>query len=414
MLDKSVIQSRSDLANLEVWYNVAKFFAFTPIKNHIYLSILYPSFLFLIFLGSTMFSFYERLFFIYTSFNISQAILDTLQGVTEFMFIEHVVIVSVVKRSLWEKLIKRIFQMEQQFNWTFFSDIKDSSKKSFYVCLIFCHFIYFTSHIFDTIANWETIYYSLAFIIFRFTTYYIMFSTLFITFVCTWIKNRYLYLKCLLKSSSPSRNLIKINLLQNEVIMQKLSEFSHTYKSLYLVVQEVNQIFGTYFLFIPICTVLEILNAVNYGMPTKKDNVKLAVLGDNIIYLVLYAVGEFEYLLMGKIIFSYDLQMCNIQIVMSCQRVLEANNQVWKTCLILHQEMKTPELRDEYLTLAYFVQGLYLIFEIFKLDQSVVGLSPQFSATGFWMVNQTNLSTLFSSVMTYLIIIIQFNMTLGK
>lgn len=47
---------------------------------------------------------------------------------------------------------------------------------------------------------------------------------------------------------------------------------------------------------------------------------------------------------------------------MSCQRVLDANNQVWKTCLILHQQMKTPELRDEYLTLAYFVQGLYLIF----------------------------------------------------
>lgn len=291
MLDKSVFPSRSDLANVEVWYNVAKFFAVTPINNNYYLPLLYPSFLFLIFLGSTMFSFYERTFFIYKHFNISQIILDTLQGITEFMFIEHVVVVSVVKKPLWEKLIKRIFQMEQQFNSTLLSDIRDSSKKNFYFCLIVCHFVYFTSHIFDTIANWESIYYSLAFIIFRFTTYYIMFSTLFITFVCTWIKNRYLYLKRLLKSSSPPR--IKINLLQNEVIMQKLSEFSYTYKSLYLVVQEVNYIFGTYFIFIPICTVLEILNAVNYGMPTKTGTLQNAVLADNMVYLVLYAVSGF-------------------------------------------------------------------------------------------------------------------------
>lgn len=248
-----------------------------------------------------MFSFYERIFFIYKNFNISQAILDTLQGITEFMFIGHVVVVSVVKRSLWEKLMKMIFQIEQQFNWTMFNDIKDTSKKSFHVCLIVCHLIYFTSHIFDTIANWESIYYSLAFIIFRLTTYYIMFSTLFITILFTWIKNRYLYLKHLLKSSSPPRHLIKINVLQNEMIMQKLSEFSHTYKSLYLVVQEVNSVFGTYLLFIPICTVLEILNAVNYGMPTKKDDLKHTVLTDNIVYLILYAVGVWK-VLRNKII----------------------------------------------------------------------------------------------------------------
>lgn len=57
--------------------------------------------------------------------------------------------------------------------------------------------------------------------------------------------------------------------------------------------------------------------------------------------------------------------MCNIQIVMSCQGVLDANKEVWKTCLVLHQQMKTPELRDEYLTLAYFVQGF--VFTIYKI-----------------------------------------------
>ncbi|XP_066153972.1 uncharacterized protein [Euwallacea fornicatus] len=374
---------RTDYAIVQHWYKIAKFLAYTPItfkpqhnKTRVYVSALYPPVLFLIYLIATLFSFYERLFFIYEQFNISQCILDTLQGVVEFLFIEHAVILSLIKKRNWKKLMSSIAQLEQRLNWPWINQIPDSSLRMLRVKIIMYHLAYASMHVYDTIANWTSLSYSLAFIIFRFTTYYLMFSTLFITFICGWLRNRYLYLEQLLESSA-STQYFNFSILHNESVLGKLSEFSHNYKSMYLIVQEVNAIFGTYFFFITICTVLEILNAVNYGMPTKNLGVEDAVTGVNVIYLLFYT-------------------MCNVQVVMSCNSILKCSKKIWTTCLILHQQTESVEIREVYLILSHFIQGL----------------SPEFSAAGFWIVNQSVLSTLFSSVMTYLIIIIQFNMTL--
>ncbi|XP_066251993.1 uncharacterized protein [Euwallacea similis] len=373
---------RTDYAIIRYWYKIAKFLAYTPItpesqhKTSMYVSTLYPPVLFLIYLLATLFSFYERLFFIYKHFNISQCILDALQGAVESLFIEHAVILSLLKRENWKKLMNSIAKLERSLNWSWINQVPDSSLRMICLKIFMYHLVYASIHVYDTIVNWTTLSYSLAFIIFRFTTYYLMFSTLFIIFICGWLHNRYLYLEELLKSSGSTRY-FKFSIVRNESVLEKLSEFSQNYKNMYLIVQEINAVFGTCFFFITICTVLEILNAVNYGMPTKNLGVENAVTGVNVTYLLLYTI-------------------CNVQVVMSCNAVLKCSKKIWITCLMLHQQTETAEIREVYLILSHFIKGL----------------SPEFSAAGFWMVNQSVLSTLFSSVMTYLIIIIQFNMTL--
>lgn len=81
---------------------------------------------------------------------------------------------------------------------------------------------------------------------------------------------------------------------------------------------------------------------------------------------------------------------------MFCDGVERSGRNVVKTCF-LHQELlEKPSCKDELMLFARIIKEL----------------APTFSAAGFFPVNQGVLSTLFSAVTTYLIIIIQFNMSL--
>lgn len=292
-------KSRTDLTIIQTWYNVAKILACTPINREgsskkkllrfSHFSQIYPWFLMVFYLGATIFSFYER-YFLYKYFNMSQTILDSMQGLTECSFIEHVVIWSVLKRNHWKKMMKSMIQLDQKINWTLNHKVNDSRIICIRLRILLYHLAYFGIHIYDSITNWRITYYSLAFVIFRFVSYYIMFSTLFITFICGWIRNRYLYLNYFLKSTQSTTNL-KFAVFQKESACEKIKEFSEMYKNLYLIVQEINAVFGSYFFLITICAVLETLNAVNYGMKGLKGGADIDAIYVNVLYLVSYMVS---------------------------------------------------------------------------------------------------------------------------
>ncbi|KAH1018643.1 hypothetical protein HUJ05_006372 [Dendroctonus ponderosae] len=343
MSSLALTKPRADFVIVQRWYRLAKLLGFTPISTENserklwnYWAIVYPVLLLIIYLGGTIFSFYER-FRIYESFNLSQTILDILQGIVESVFIEHAVIWSLLNKKHWNKMMRSIEQLEQKLHWTCTTEVTDYSTAGLRLRIFFYHAVYAAVHIYDSIVNWMFLSYSLAFIIFRFTTYYIMFTTLFIDFVCTWARNRYLYMHNYLRVYGTARN-IKFSIVQKEHVLSKLAEFSNCYKHLFLIVEEINTIFGTYFFFVAICTVLEVLNAVNYGMPSKNQDIDQAVTGVNVLFLALYII-------------------CNVQIVMACNSVLKCAKSIQKTCLILHEQMENRELREEFLRLSYYVQG---------------------------------------------------------
>ncbi|KAJ8926357.1 hypothetical protein NQ314_021286 [Rhamnusium bicolor] len=116
-----------------------------------------------------------------------------------------------------------------------------------------------------------------------------------------------------------------------------------------------------------------ILNAANYFLQVKLSTEAKVV---NIIYVSIYLAFT-------------------TSIVMSCDGIEKSGRNVTKTCYRLQRGMSRCVLRKELLALAQFTKTL----------------NPKFTAAGFYTINQKVLAAIFSAVTTYLIIVIQFNMT---
>ncbi|KAJ8947251.1 hypothetical protein NQ314_008650 [Rhamnusium bicolor] len=95
-------------------------------------------------------------------------------------------------------------------------------------------------------------------------------------------------------------------------------------------------------------------------------------------------------------LYSTIYTISTIAIVMSCDGVEESGKKIVKTCFLYQEVLEKPWLKQDLILFAKFTKQL----------------APKFSAAGFFQINQSVLSTLFSAVITYLIIILQFNMTL--
>ncbi|KAJ8976959.1 hypothetical protein NQ317_010156, partial [Molorchus minor] len=83
-----------------------------------------------------------------------------------------------------------------------------------------------------------------------------------------------------------------------------------------------------------------------------------------------------------------------VYIVISCDGVEKSCKKISTTCYLLLEGVQASSLRSE------------LLF----LGRYTTELRPDFTAGDFYKVNRSILAALFSSVTTYLIICIQFNM----
>lgn len=86
--------------------------------------------------------------------------------------------------------------------------------------------------------------------------------------------------------------------------------------------------------------------------------------------------------------------MTTITIVMACENVQKAGKEIILNCYLYQDQIDSLEARQELLAFCDYAKHLI----------------PTFSAAGFFTLNQHTLSSLFTALITYLIIIIQFNM----
>lgn len=81
---------------------------------------------------------------------------------------------------------------------------------------------------------------------------------------------------------------------------------------------------------------------------------------------------------------------------MSCDALEASGKKVIKTCYILHESAEGRLVKDHLLQMAQYAEQW----------------RPTLSAAGFYNVNQSTLSAIFEAIITYLVIIIQFNLAL--
>uniref|UniRef100_A0A6P7FWK4 Gustatory receptor 28b isoform X2 n=1 Tax=Diabrotica virgifera virgifera TaxID=50390 RepID=A0A6P7FWK4_DIAVI len=87
-----------------------------------------------------------------------------------------------------------------------------------------------------------------------------------------------------------------------------------------------------------------------------------------------------------------------IALINKCDKIEKNTQEFVVTCHLLQENMQQSSVRDELVYLANYAEKI----------------SPKCSAAGFFNVNRFTIGTLFSTVTTYLIVCIQFNMSETK
>lgn len=82
---------------------------------------------------------------------------------------------------------------------------------------------------------------------------------------------------------------------------------------------------------------------------------------------------------------------------MSCDALENSGKKVINTCYILHEGTDSRLVKDHLLQMAEYAEKW----------------RPTLSAAGFYNINQSTLSAVFEAIITYLVIIIQFNLALA-
>lgn len=95
-------------------------------------------------------------------------------------------------------------------------------------------------------------------------------------------------------------------------------------------------------------------------------------------------------------IIVFIFQIVLIFITISCDHLERSGKSVINACYIMFEKQNNKEIKELFYTLAEYAEQW----------------RPIFSAAGFFDVNQKCLNNLFSTVVTYLVVFIQFYMML--
>ncbi|CAG9857236.1 unnamed protein product [Phyllotreta striolata] len=93
------------------------------------------------------------------------------------------------------------------------------------------------------------------------------------------------------------------------------------------------------------------------------------------------------------VMFSIDMLL----VMSKCDRIQKHNDNFVLNCYYLQEGMPNSRIREELMHLAQYSEKL----------------APKFSAVGFFVVNRLIIGAMFSSITTYLIVCIQFNLSSG-
>ncbi|XP_074028945.1 uncharacterized protein [Leptinotarsa decemlineata] len=200
--------------------------------------------------------------------------------------------------------------------------------------------------------------------------------TFFAVSTITMLQKRFTFLENLLKDVVANEFLI-ISQVSKQNVLMKIATIRKTYGMLERIVRNVNIIFGYSIFFGTVANILVLLADLNYIVTYSNTNdfeFNYGVDFINATYATLYSLST-------------------VAIVMACNGVEKTGRNIVTICYLSHHVLEKSPIRDEILSFADFAEHLI----------------PQFSAAGFFQVNQKVLSSVFSAVITYFIIIIQFN-----
>ncbi|XP_066254949.1 uncharacterized protein [Euwallacea similis] len=210
-------------------------------------------------------------------------------------------------------------------------------------------------------------YLTLSYILFRVIHYWASFATVLI----------YEWLKVLRRRYSHVNKYIKLLLLSKVVVVRQICHqlriVAEIYANLDEIIQELNIVFSYHLLFLIVTSILITLHGLSFAM------VMFYSLGSSITALVYVSVFFANIL---ALVLGYEHLRKKIQ-----------NN--IKTCLMLQEELAQGQLRRE----------IDFLIKIMKK------LQPKMSAIGFFEMDFQLISGYVSIMFTYLIIILQFNVT---
>nr|UTN00874.1 gustatory receptor [Semanotus bifasciatus] len=168
-------------------------------------------------------------------------------------------------------------------------------------------------------------------------------------------------------------HLIEGDFIDDEII-SKLQIVISLYKTLHTVVEMFNKIFGWHMFFFVSVSVVNVLVAVIFGMEV---NFILMENGPNCAVTITCMASL-------------------VVVIMCCNSVEVSGEKVAKTCLSLQNLAKSKRAEEQLLQFAQYAEEW----------------KPIFSAAGFYHVNQLTLTSIFKTIITYLVILIQFDMAL--
>ncbi|KAJ8917988.1 hypothetical protein NQ315_011441 [Exocentrus adspersus] len=377
----------SDILNVKILFCIGKILGVTPLwlKTASYLTKIYVTLLTLLVVSGTFLSMNSRYrSLVDLQMSSQQAFLECSECLSELLFMLSCFLGVSCKGKAWNELFQNFLKVEDMFHY---SDFKNKGSICVFATrLTLVNLTFFAVHAYE-ILIWEDIQEAQSasteygYILYRISMYY-QFFTVYLTFCLTeMLRKRYQFLNSMLEEALKHKcKVVVISNKENQRVLWKLYKIQRVYTTMFKLVQSFNNVFNWILFFYFTAFVTNILVNINYVLKyTKTENGEL-----NAKILIAYVIYSIVYII------------STVAIVMSCDGVEQSGKRIAKTCFLYQEVLEKPSFKEE-----------LVLFSRFATE-----LAPSFTAAGFFQINQPVLATLFSAVTTYLIIIIQFNMTL--
>lgn len=300
-----------------------------------------------------------------TVFPLIDKRLDAILTPVEFLTELSTILVSILSANfLYEKTWCKFLRSMYEIDCYFYGEVKvKKTIKQFFTETILLIVIYIVISLYDHIFSYYVTHdLDLEAISFQITTIYQLYTLVLTIYIVNFIEQRYNFLNSILLST-------KFNEIDG---ISKIKHFTKIYRKLNEIVDDFNTIFGWFILLY----IFNIIIIVAYWMAyvlTENRNVYETI--PNCSYPCLHCI-------MGIIL------------LFSCHRVEQTGHQFINECYFVQESV--PNQWD-------------VRIEILIAAKCAKNLKPIFSAAGMFDLNRGTICMVFSALMTYLIIVIQFN-----
>ncbi|CAH1155007.1 unnamed protein product [Phaedon cochleariae] len=373
---------KQDVRIVNYFFKFGKLLGVTPLnrENHFTLCVIYKLYVLILLISTifgSLFSIISRYTGFWTQSTISQVILESVEIISEMLFMICTFLGALRYGNIWKDIFSTLEKVDNELRMEKLV-LFETDKYWYIVKIVLFHFAYFCLHAYELLmwTGKSSRVNEYGYILYRIIMYYQFFMTLFAVKIIEVLQSRFQDLEKILKEVSSRSNII-ISKTDNN-ILKRLWKLRKLYGSLYNVHQNVNLVFRYSIFYGTLSNILIVLGDLNYIVQfahTSDEEFNIGVSFINTLYSVFYSTAS-------------------VSIVMSCDRLEKIGQNMVTTCYLYRNIFEKTTVTNEFVSLAEYTNNMI----------------PTFSAAGFFQVNQQLMSTLISAIITYFIIIIQFNL----